>query len=344
MAPAFVFVQPAAPVHVAATVIRECQSRLGADSGISTRLPIMLSVLVILLMLATSQGYSEPLVGIDWIHSLQTSMREKGIDGHTKNLEYSKFSWHIGHQWRNRKNASEMILGLQYTRRTFQGYGPFGLRGDNIPENLYSLEMITRWKTSWGNTQETLLFISPVLESAAENTLKPRDFKFAGGGLVLRQFRIAQLGVGFAWSRVFGKAMLLPLGAINWQSPHEKIIVRLLLPLEGEVRADLRPWLTVGLVARQQGSEYRTDDQDTEGDQWIQHRSTTMGPAAIFHLGTSNLHLFTRSELVFAHQLNTLDKTKAHTDRDVARTWMIHAGFLFGIPTLSGNALMFNRW
>ena len=191
------------------------------------------------------------------------------------------------------------------------------------------------------NTQETILFISPVLESAAENTLKPRDFKFAGGGLVLRQFGIVQLGIGFAWSRAFGKAMLLPLGGINWQSPHNKIIVRFLLPLEGEVRADPRPWLTVGLVARQQGSEYRTDDQDAEGDQWIQHWSTTIGPAAIFHLGTSGLHLFTRSELAFAHRLNTLNETKARIDRDVARTWMIHAGFLFGIPTLSGNTPTF---
>ena len=300
----------------------------------------MLSILIVILILA-SQGYSEPLVGIDWIHSLQTSMREQGIDEHTKDLEYSKFSWHIGHQWRNHENASETILGLQYTRRTFQGYGPFGLRGDDIPENLYSLKIITRWKKSWGNTQETILFISPVLESAAENTLKPRDFKFAGGGLVLRQFGIVQLGIGFAWSRAFGKAMLLPLGGINWQSPHNKIIVRFLLPLEGEVRADPRPWLTVGLVARQQGSEYRTDDQDAEGDQWIQHWSTTIGPAAIFHLGTSGLHLFTRSELAFAHRLNTLNETKARIDRDVARTWMIHAGFLFGIPTLSGNTPTF---
>ena len=86
-----------------------------------------------------------------------------------------------------------------------------------LPETLYSLDYQVAWTSRVSDRCSSLVVFNPVLENGSETSLKPKDFKFSGGLLVTSTSARKTVGLGVAWSRVFGHGMLLPLVHLAWK-------------------------------------------------------------------------------------------------------------------------------
>jgi len=111
----------------------------------------------------------------------------------------------------------------------------FGVEGP-FPHNLYTLALDARWERHLGSSYETEVFMSPTLENASENTIGFEDLKFAGGGLMRRRdVGRLDIGLGAAWTRVYGRGLLLPLLKLGVKTMGDRLFVHALLPLEASV-------------------------------------------------------------------------------------------------------------
>ena len=202
------------------------------------------------------------------------------------------------------------------------------------PPDYYTLFARTEWQRQFASDYEWAAYVVPVYEHASESTSRAEDWDLGLGIVVRRQVRSILVGVGVDWNEHFGSKFVIPV--LEFTSERSRFRFQALLPLEATAQFRWTPWMEVGVMALQQGGEYRTDDQEVETDEWVKYWSTTVGPNFVLTLVPGVLCLEVQGGFEFWRHFDGGSPASGHTKSEFepspsveisvqyGRTWSRH--------------------
>ena len=283
--------------------------------------------LVLSLVLLSAPAVAGPSVQVGWLWSPKSRLKERVGQRNVDDAKYRAFAWRLGYRWDTETHGQGGVR-LGYTHRSIdrkcfscEVSGPW-------PQDLYTLFGRAEWQHRMSPDYEWAAYLVSAYENASENASRARDWNLGLGLLVRRQLQLAAVGVGVDWNRSFVTKILMPV--LEVRSESSRFIAHALLPLEATVRFQWRPGLEVGVMAWQQGGEYRADNEDSEISEWVRYWSTTVGSGIAVALGATDISLAIRGGLEFWRRFDGVDSDGKRTKREFERAPSVELSIRFG--------------
>ena len=286
---------------------------------------------------------AQPRASLQWGSSPSATLTQPGPLDRRNRTRYSAFAWSLGHQFRS-PDLGSGSLQLTYARRTvdLRGYS-IDVQGP-LPEAMYSLSATSSWHRAWAGAYNSHVVLVPALENASERTIGLSDVNLSAALLLRRSEAQWSAGAGAAWTSAYGHPRLLPVLTLSVQSPSGRAAAGVIAPFWAGAHFAASPLVTVAFDARQEGGEYRTDNEETGEDEHVRYWSLTLGPRLAAALGQTDLQLSLRAGLEMRRRYDGVLSHDTVIRRELGNARVLQLALQYGRAPQLADAPLPENW